>query len=143
MSEKVLLDTNAFDALLHGKFALTAETQILATPAQEAEIKVVQDETLRGNLLRLTAQVIFVPAGGFSFGVEGQGFGQAEWADDLYLGMLRQHPGGTVDRPGKLANRSRDVGTAWAALKHGAVLITRDRGLRRTMERFGGSVRGW
>ena len=140
----IVLDSNAFDALLAGRLSLNAigATLVLTTPVQEAEIKGISDPVKREALQRIMQTVQAVPAGGFSFDIDGLGFDQAEFADDLFRKLVTDlnamHP-----EPKAFANRHRDAGTAWAALRRGAVLVTNDVRLGKVVMANGGAVLHW
>lgn len=141
MSDTIMLDTNVFDALLSGKLAFDpgSPPRLVATPAQQHEIAAIPEDKAekRAALVSLIADVEIVPAGGFSFDVDGLGFGQAEWADATFVAMLQHHQ--ASERKSKqMENQLRDVGIAWAALKRGAILISGDANLISMLEAFGG-----
>jgi predicted nuclease of predicted toxin-antitoxin system len=84
-----------------------------------------------------------LPASNFAFGIEGAGWGQAEWNDgsgnlEKMLNRLRQLDEEAGKKSREPLNQDRDILIAETAIKNHAHLVSGDENLRRVVSEFGG-----
>lgn len=136
-----MLDTSVFNAVLEGAASLASFTgQLLVIGVQVDELRNTRDPKRRADLLAIFERIqpITVPASSFSFGIEGAGWGQAEWNDGSgkFQEMLARLE--ELDGRKRTHNQLRDILIAETAIKNGATLVTGDSNLRRVVLEFGG-----
>ncbi len=143
-----MLDTNIFNNLLDERFALTSlgECRLLVTGIQRDELGSTPNEIRRAALLQLfdTINPAVVITSSFAFGIEGAGWDQASWNDDIgMVARLRarlQELDGRKLRRKHVLNQERDVLIAETTIKTGAVLVSSDSSLCRLVEELGGKA---
>lgn len=145
-AQAFMLDTNVFNRVLDGIIQPPDKTgcRFLVTGVQADECRATLCPTRRAALLQ-TIEVIspeLCSASSSCFGIEGAGFGQAEWNDgsgrfDAMLARLN-----VLDKkqktPAQHLNQIRDIVIAETALKLGATLVSDDGNLRQVLSEFGG-----
>ena len=143
-----MLDTNVFSRVLDGVLSLPAKTgrHFLVTGVQADECRSTPCPTRRAGLLKAIEEIApkLCLASSFCLGIEGAGFGQAEWNDGSgkFEGMLARLK--VLDKKQKTEaqhlNQIRDIVIAETAIKLGATLVTDDEKLRQVMVEFGGNA---
>jgi predicted nucleic acid-binding protein len=138
-----MLDTNVFNRVLDGQISLSsiAGHRLLVTGIQRDELNKTKDDVRRTALL-VTFEVIspeMVLASSFAFGIEGAGWGQANWNDGSdNFQRMRTRLRELDPKKKKLLNQERDILIAETAIKIGATLVSDDRNLRQVVSEFGG-----
>jgi predicted nucleic acid-binding protein len=151
VDQAYMLDTNIFNALLKRDIsaAVFAGRRLLVIGVQADELNATRDTQKREKLLNVFEEVNpkVVLASSFAFGIEGAGFGQAEWNDGsgLFekmrdrLRQLDKESGKKNKDPLKQAlNQERDILIAETAIKNHATLVSGDENLRKVVSEFGG-----
>ncbi|MDP4026982.1 hypothetical protein Q8W71_30800 [Methylobacterium sp. NEAU 140] len=145
-SPAFMLDTNVFSRVVDGVIPVPAAAgrRLLVTGVQADECRATPCPARRAELLRAIEELApeLCLASTFCLGIEGAGFGQAEWNDgsgrfDAMLTRLK-----AIDRkpPRQHVNQIRDIVIAETALKLGATLVSDDGALRQIVLEFGGTA---
>lgn len=134
---KYVLDTNVFNRVLDGRFALASipdASGFIATTVQIRELESTRDPTRRTDLLKIFVQVspaMSLPA--FSFDVPGAGFGEGEWSADERITEIWKE----LEAAKSKRNNWQDALIAGVALKHECGLITSDGPLADVATKYG------
>jgi hypothetical protein len=139
----LMLDTNVFNRVLDGNISVSSFEgyRLLVTGIQRDELSKTKDDVRRTALLA-TFDTISPEVGlasSFAFGVEGAGWGQADWNDGTgNFEKMRNRLQELDPRTKKPPNQERDILIAEASIKNGATLVSNDRNLRQVVSEFGG-----
>ena len=148
MNETYMLDTNVFNDALDGKIsaAAFAGRRLFVIGVQADELRATKNPPERATALLSKFEEVkptVLPASSFAFGIEGAGFGQAEWNDGSGMFENMRNRLGQLDKdrkkkPRDPLNQDRDILIAETAIKNHAVLVSRDENLRQVVLEFGG-----
>lgn len=141
-TNKFMLDTNVFNGLLDGKISirLSHYLRLIALRIQMDELRATNPTERRQQLLAVFEEINpdIVLTSTVVFDVEGAGWDEACWSDDiggfeLMLARLRE-----LDRKDRGLNQVRDVLIAETTIKQDAILVTNDQKLQQLAAEFGG-----
>lgn len=144
-----MLDTNVFNDVLDGKISPMAITKhrLLVIGVQAAELCATRNSERRADLLAVFEKInpSTEPASSFAWSIEGAGWKQAYWNDgsgnfQRMLTRLRQLDSENRNKNRGDFNKIRDILIAETAIKHRAVLVSRDANLRQVVSEFGGQA---
>jgi predicted nucleic acid-binding protein len=134
-----MLDTNIFNRVLDGKFALSAlsGSSFVATKVQLEELNHTSDQVRRTMLLQKFKEIgpDIVPAS-FSFDIAGAGFGEGTWSKDDDAQKLHA----ALEALRSRFNNWHDALIAEAAFVHGCGLVTADEDLAAVAKTHGLTV---
>jgi rRNA-processing protein FCF1 len=154
-SKKYMLDTNIFDSLAKGRFAvdrLPSDGKLYATAVQFEELKDTRDSEKRSRLMERFTEIIDAPGmmlrAAFAFDVAGAGFDQGHWRSDgaLYYALKKDLDAAWDRKPKKEQRRSKrqnsakDALIAEAAQFNGCTLLTCDGDLAEAAAKHGINV---
>lgn len=122
---RYMLDTNIFNRVLDGKFALSAlpGSSFAATKVQLEELKRTSDQVRRTMLLQKFEEIgpDIIPSS-FSLGIAGAGFNEGTWSN----GDDAQKLHAALEALRSKFNNWHDALIAEAAFIHGCGLVTAD-----------------